>query len=167
MTVSTPISPAPGTASDSAKRLALIAYELLRLAQGESERAEQDPAIFSPEAPERFHLLVLARRTQTRRRLRQRFFPKNYLGEIAFDMLLSLYINEDHREDCITTLMAELGAPMTTMLRWLAHLEREARVIGKQDVKDARTRLISLTDKGRTEMDEYFRESLREVGSEY
>ena len=87
--------------------------------------------------------------------------------QIYFDMLLSLYINEDHQEDCITTLTAEVGAPMTTMLRWLAHLEREGRVIGKQDVTDARTRFIYLTDKGRTEMDGYFRESMGEVGPEY
>lgn len=94
-------------------------------------------------------------------RLRINSLPQEYFGEVAWDILLTLYISHERDRLSVTTLTSELSASMTTVLRWLSHLEGEGRVANLGHPTDKRIRHLALTDLGRRELDGYFLEVLR------
>lgn len=110
-------------------------------------------------APEK--LVKEARAIRELRQRRGQYFPAAIFGEIAWDVLLSLYI-ADGREKMSTTRLTQLiGAPMTSVLRWLEVLEARLFIQARRDPFDGRVRIIDLTDKGRGAIDAYLEESLR------
>lgn len=93
---------------------------------------------------------------QRRRALRRRLFDPNLFGEPAWEILLALYITDEvERRLSIAQLTAVTHVPLTTALRWLAHLEDQGLVSRTIAPDDHRMVLIELTDFGRRTMDAY------------
>ncbi|MFM9934944.1 MAG: winged helix DNA-binding protein [Novosphingobium sp.] len=74
---------------------------------------------------------------------------KGLFGEPGWDILLDLYIARKMRTALqVSSVCAGAGVPSTTILRWIARLEREGLVVRVADREDARRRYVSLTAKG-------------------
>ena len=110
--------------------------------------------------PKRHELYQLAVEVTRLRQLRRKCLPKQYFKEVPWDMLLALYISYGHYKLSVSALAAQLLSPITTVVRWLSHLESEGRVCHIDHPTDRRIRFLELTDVGRGEMDSYFLELL-------
>lgn len=78
---------------------------------------------------------------------------KGLFGEPGWDILLDLYIAECRRTEIqVSSVCLDAGVPSTTILRWIARLEREGLIYRVADNADARRRYVRLTDEGRTMM---------------
>jgi DNA-binding MarR family transcriptional regulator len=78
---------------------------------------------------------------------------KGLFGEPGWDILLDLYIAERRRTDVqVSSVCLDAGVPSTTILRWIARLEREGLIYRIADNSDARRRYVRLTDEGRAMM---------------
>lgn len=74
---------------------------------------------------------------------------RSLFGEPAWDMLLDLYIARASGADLqVSSVCIEAGTPSTTVLRWIARLEREGLVYRTADRGDGRRRYVRLTDEG-------------------
>ena len=90
---------------------------------------------------------------------RGRFFNPRLFADPAWDMLLELYVASlAQRRLQVSRLSERSGVPMTTALRWINALERDGLLQRESDVHDSRLVLLSLTEKGRHSMDNYFAE---------
>lgn len=90
------------------------------------------------------------------RRLRNRFFNDNMLGEPVWDMLLALYCFTARGETLsVSALCQSAGVPATTALRWENVMEEKGLIVRTPDPTDARRVFISLSDKAKAMMDEY------------
>jgi DNA-binding MarR family transcriptional regulator len=86
---------------------------------------------------------------ETRRRRDAATPIKGLFGEPAWDILLDLYIARKTRSTLqVSSVCAGAGVPSTTILRWIARLEREELITRVADKDDARRRHVSLTAKG-------------------
>jgi DNA-binding MarR family transcriptional regulator len=81
-------------------------------------------------------------------------------GEPAWDMLLVLYARGDETRLTVGRLAQLSGTRPTTALRWLEFLIREELVFRRPNLRDARSELIELTEKGRSKMKEYLSDTL-------
>lgn len=108
-------------------------------------------------------LVQQAQSLRESRRKRGHYFPAAIFGEIAWDLLLSLYIADGREKMSTTRLTGLIGAPLTSALRWLYLLESELLLRGRSDPFDARARIIELTDVGRGAMDAYLEDTLRKA----
>ena len=116
--------------------------------------ADQRAQALTPE--QRQTLRDEAMREQMRRGLRRTLFEPNLFGEPAWDILLALYVIDDvERRLNIAQLTAITHVPLTTALRWLAHLEDQDLVSRSIAPADHRMVLIELTDFGRRAMEAY------------
>lgn len=78
---------------------------------------------------------------------------KSLFGEPGWDILLDLFIAECRKIDIqVSSVCLDSGVPSTTILRWIARLEREGLIYRKADSADARRRYVCLTEDGRTMM---------------
>jgi len=74
---------------------------------------------------------------------------KGLFGEPAWDILLDLFIaNERGSQLQVSSVCIEAGVPSTTILRWIARLERENMIYRVADSGDMRRRYVRLTDHG-------------------
>jgi DNA-binding MarR family transcriptional regulator len=105
-------------------------------------------------------LVELARQVFSDRRRRVRQFGPGMFGEPGWDILLTLYTEEDRTRFQISRLLDASGSPATTGLRWLEYLEAQQLVCRESNPTDARSYFIELTDKGRSGLDSYFSETL-------
>lgn len=97
----------------------------------------------------------LARSLYNLRRRRDSANPvKGLFGEPGWDILLDLYIAR-HRgtELQVSSVCIEAGVPSTTILRWIARLEREGLIYRATDHGDARRRYVRLTPQGHSLME--------------
>jgi DNA-binding MarR family transcriptional regulator len=116
---------------------------------------DKTPHAPSPEQQE--VLRADAAREQFRRHLRRRLFDPHLFGEPAWDILLALYVIDNvERRLSIAQLTTITHVPLTTALRWLAHLEEQDLVSRAVAPSDQRMVLIELTDAGRRSIDSYF-----------
>jgi DNA-binding MarR family transcriptional regulator len=116
--------------------------------------ADRLPETLTPE--QRQILRDEAAREQRRRGLRRKLFDPNLFGEPAWEILLALYVADDvERRLSIAQLTAVTHVPLTTALRWLAHLEDQDLVSRTIAPDDQRMVLIELTDSGRRAMNAY------------
>jgi DNA-binding MarR family transcriptional regulator len=105
-------------------------------------------------------LVLLARKVFDLRHQRAKHLPASIFGEVAWDILLYLYVSHDLGAANVGTLVRETGGSMTTILRWLAYLEREQLVASSAHPHDARIRRVEITEKGHQVLDSYFEEML-------
>lgn len=74
---------------------------------------------------------------------------KALFGEPGWDILLDLYIAQRrHREIQVSSVCLDAGVPSTTILRWIARLEKEGLIYRVADHADARRRYVRLTEDG-------------------
>jgi DNA-binding MarR family transcriptional regulator len=82
-------------------------------------------------------------------------------GEVAWEILLNLYVEEVRRAALPVTSISGLSrAPATTALRWLNYLESERLIRLENHPHDRRSRVALLTDKGRAALDAYYSETI-------
>lgn len=78
---------------------------------------------------------------------------KGLFGEPGWDILLDLYIAERRRTEVqVSSVCLDAGVPSTTILRWIARLERDGLIYRIADNANARRRYVRLTDEGRDMM---------------
>ena len=106
-------------------------------------------------------LIFGAELMQKRRAARAAHFPKEMFGEVAWDIMMSLYVEEKSRSLSLTAISMLIQVPMTTLLRWITYLEIKMLVTTVPVVTDARVRLLQMTDTGRNAMDECMTDLLR------
>lgn len=103
-------------------------------------------------------LISRARALLHMRRLRARHFNRVMFAEPAWDILLLLYLGGSLEGRQTIGHLAELiETPLTTVLRWVAYLEKERLVERRDHPTDRRMVFIELTDKGRKAMDAFLR----------
>ena len=107
------------------------------------------------------NLLLGAELMQKRRAARAAHFPKEMFGEVAWDIMIALYVEEKNHSLSLTAISMPIQVPMSTILRWVTYLEINMLVTTVLVVTDARVRLLQLTDKGRNTMDDCMTELLR------
>lgn len=81
-------------------------------------------------------------------------------GEPGWDMMLFLYAEEDRRRITVSNLCKWSGVYLTTGIRWLDYLESQHLVRRRPHLTDGRQLIVEMTDKGRTALDSYFRETV-------
>lgn len=75
----------------------------------------------------------------------------------AWDILLDLYIQQAAGKlPSVTSACIGSRSPPTTALRWLAMLEKSDLLTRVDDADDRRRSILSLSDKARAMMDDYF-----------
>ena len=122
-----------------------------------SEQGSPPSASSLPLAGE--HLTARARALLRARRLRARHFNQALFGEPAWDILLLLYLTEySEGRQSIGRLAEMVETPLTTVLRWVAYLERERLVSRSEHPTDRRVVFIMLTDKAREAMEAFLNE---------
>lgn len=90
------------------------------------------------------------------RRLRAEHFNRVMFAEPAWDILLLLYLADSLEGRQTIGHIAELvDTPLTTVLRWIAYLEKEHLVARKNHPTDRRIVFIELTDKGRDRLEAF------------
>lgn len=94
--------------------------------------------------------LRIAKLLYEARRRRDAASPiKSLFGEPGWDILLDLFIARKTRTALqVSSVCAGAGLPSTTVLRWIARLEREGLIVRVADQEDARRRYVSLTTRG-------------------
>lgn len=82
---------------------------------------------------------------------------KGLFGEPGWDILLDLFIAEKRRSELqVSSVCLDASVPSTTILRWIARLERDGLIYRIADNSDARRRYVRLTDDGRALMQSVF-----------
>ena len=106
---------------------------------GAATEAADDPA----------HIARFAHALLRIRRLRDSALPPGLFADPSWDMLLDLYV-QSARGRLVTVKSACLAAhvPLTTALRWLELIEAEGLLARRSDPRDARRRLVVLTQRG-------------------
>lgn len=148
-------------------QLMLIADPLL--APGNSAVASARPATIAPADPRpRLNSPVarapatsptLVRATINGRSARRSFFDSQLFADPAWDILLELYALEcEQRRVAVSELSMNAGVPGTTALRWIDRLEADGLVTRRDDQLDARRVWISLSAKGSSGMEAFFRQ---------
>lgn len=122
--------------------------------------SEQEmPRRSSARPSERDELIARGRAVLHARRLRARHFNRAIFGEPAWDVLLLLYLADSSEgRQTISQLAEMVEIPLTTVLRWLAFLEKEHLIARKNHPNDRRIVFVELTDKGRHAMDAFLGE---------
>jgi DNA-binding MarR family transcriptional regulator len=93
---------------------------------------------------------------------RGRFISSDLFADPAWDMLLALYAAELGQQRVpVSSLCVASNVPMTTALRWIAHLEREKLIARTPDPLDARRFFLSLTRSASEALAQYFAETPR------
>lgn len=105
----------------------------------------------------RYADLTLARLGLQARAMRGQFFNPKLFSDPAWDILLELYAAS--LVECrlnIARLTGRSGVPQTTVLRWIATLEKEGLIEKHEPHFDRRQVLLSLSEKGRSAMASFF-----------
>ena len=90
-------------------------------------------------------------------------FSPNLFADPAWDILLELFASAiEQQRHSIGSLSVKVPAPQTTILRWIATLEREGLVSREGDPLDARRIFIGLSPAGRSSMNHYFADHKRD-----
>ena len=77
-------------------------------------------------------------------------------AEPAWDMLLYLYVCDfSEGRQTIGQLADLVETPLTTVLRWVAYLEKEHLVVRRHHPTDRRIVFVELADKGRIAMEAF------------
>lgn len=102
--------------------------------------------------------VALAKGELHRRRIRDKIFlPADIFNDPAWEILLELYIADvEGAKLTASSICIEAGVPQTTIVRWIALLERMNLVERKPDHADKRRQWLDLTKLSRSLMSSYF-----------
>lgn len=90
-------------------------------------------------------------------RRRRHVLGEDLFSDPAWDILLELYASElEHQRHSIGSLTASVPVPATTVLRWIAELERLHLVSRSDDPRDQRRIFIGLSSEGSKRMISFF-----------
>jgi DNA-binding MarR family transcriptional regulator len=90
-------------------------------------------------------------------RRRRRVLGENLFSDPAWDILLELYASElEHQRHSVGSLTASVHIPATTVLRWIAELERALLVSRSDDPRDCRRIFVSLSSEGSKRIISFF-----------
>jgi DNA-binding MarR family transcriptional regulator len=134
------------------------AERLIRLLSGfrDDQPSDPDPVQDDYQEAHREELIIAAQSILNGRRMRREHFHPGIFGEPGWDILLGLYITDTCGERQTVGKLAEwLTTPPTTVMRWVAVLEREQVVRRSPHPTDRRIMFIEITDKGRSSLDAY------------
>lgn len=92
------------------------------------------------------------------RQLREHLFGPSFSREVAWDILLSLYVYE--RRFTIGDLTKTVGAPHTTVLRWLDFLGDREMIERVVHPTDRRATLVALSGRATVLIDTYLQRVL-------
>jgi DNA-binding MarR family transcriptional regulator len=106
----------------------------------------------SPKATEA--LLERARFILRVRRSRERLLGRAMIGEPAFDLLLSLYVQQGQQENSLTSLAQTAGIPYSSAMRWVSYLGDKDLIERSHSDENRRSLPVRLTQTGRAVMDE-------------
>ena len=98
----------------------------------------------------------LVDRLRASRRRRAEIFGATIARDLPWDILLVLYASEDRNRPTITSVQADVDAPLTTVLRWVKVLEEQNYVVRVRHPHDRRIAYITLSAEGKAALDEYF-----------
>jgi DNA-binding MarR family transcriptional regulator len=119
----------------------------------------------APQAPghtPREKLIDRARMSLALRRRRTEFLNRAMFGEPAYEMLLTLYVEEG--EEITAARLAEMtGIAQSSALRWIDYLVSKQLVRRERHPTDKRALVVKLSSKGRSALDGLF-ESFPEIG---
>lgn len=88
---------------------------------------------------------------------RRQFFGRELFADPAWDILLELYAyGLAQRRISVSKLAFAIEVPGTTVLRWIAILEKEGLVLRSPDTTDGRRTWVSLSALGLERMETYF-----------
>ena len=119
----------------------------------------------NPHDPSAAELIDWARSIIEGRRKRFDHFAKAMFDETAWDIMLALYVGEaDGVVPTIARLAREVGAAMTSTLRWVCYLEAQHLVRRASHPDDRRCAILTLTHKGRSAMEAYLFDTIS-IGS--
>jgi DNA-binding MarR family transcriptional regulator len=133
-------------------------FDLRTPAEGKSGQIAQiHPALDEFRARSQYADILAIRGAIQARQKRSRFFKSSLFADPAWDLLLELYAAAlTQRKLTVSRLAERSGAPMTTALRWITTLEKEALIERSQDRLDGRRVFLTLTAKGLEAMSAYF-----------
>ena len=99
-----------------------------------------------------------------RRRARARYFEAELFADPAWDILLDLTAADAERvRVSVTSLCIASGVPATTALRWIGQMTEAGLLMRVEDTTDKRRVFISLTDKARNAMAQYFADEVGQM----
>jgi DNA-binding MarR family transcriptional regulator len=104
-------------------------------------------------------LMRFAKGIVHRRKRRSAFFPAAMFGEPAWDILLTLY-TEEQLDPTVTSLAAVTGAPQSSTTRWIDYLEGQRFILRESHPTDRRSAIARLTENGRAALEGYLSEVL-------
>jgi DNA-binding MarR family transcriptional regulator len=91
------------------------------------------------------------------RQARGAFFDVTFFGEPGWDILLDLFASEGiGRPASITSACVAAGVPPSTALRWISVLVERGMIERTADIADARRIFLTLTEKSRGALIDYF-----------
>jgi DNA-binding MarR family transcriptional regulator len=150
--VLTPDDEPEDTSSDDLRIQIDLRLRLEEVADAEAELLRTG----APRQPTQRELCQLACRIFDARRARDKVLDRRLFGEPGWDMLLALYCLPARGKVLATTSLAYCAdVPQTTALRWERVLEEQGMIERGPHVTDRRLRLVRLTPRGRSLMDEY------------
>jgi DNA-binding MarR family transcriptional regulator len=107
------------------------------------------------------NLIRLAEAILEDRRRRGLLFNPAMFGEPAWELLLTLFVMDQHGPRLTIGRLAQLaGTKLTTALRWLEYLEDQEFISREEHPGDARTSFVKLNDKARKALILYLSETL-------
>jgi DNA-binding MarR family transcriptional regulator len=81
-------------------------------------------------------------------------------GEPAWDILLTLYTQDEQIDPTVTSLAAVISAPQSSTIRWLDYLEGQRFIVRESHPTDRRSAIARLTNDGRRALEGYLSEVL-------
>lgn len=115
----------------------------------------------SPVRSRKKRLMNAARRIFELRQLRKDYFQSPIFGELAWDILLALYIEGSARPFLSAGEICErLGGPPTTTIRWLQYLKNEQLIVEVVGSGDPHISQLDLSERALELLSTYLEASL-------
>ena len=100
--------------------------------------------------------LQFVRRLRMARAHRINVFGPTIAHDLPWDILLVLYSNYERTKVNVSSISVDVGAPPTTVLRWLDRLEEKRYIERSPNPTDQRVSYVGLTWAGKNTLDLYF-----------
>jgi hypothetical protein len=118
--------------------------------------------------PARLSVLQVATLAHEARRKRRTIFGAREISDTSWDILLDLFIARfEKRRVTVKSACLAAGAPMTTAIRYITHLESIGLLTRSRNPNDARSSFLHISDRGVRKLTEHFSETLKAAETLY